>query len=152
MQRVVSDGSLGLPATMAKHLPQAKQQQCLTHKVRRLQEYLCYAQLPTVDDQQHPLKPLEAKRQRRYQIQDYAYNIDKAENQDEARQRLADFIEKWQPIKPKAVKTFQRHLEMTFSYYQSSSILQCPPSRSYHRQRPESHKKRTQRVSSQSHR
>lgn len=72
---VVSDGTLGLPAVMAQHLPKAKQQRCITHKIRRIQEYLKYAQLPSEDDQGQPLKPSEAKRQRRYQIQHDAYHM-----------------------------------------------------------------------------
>lgn len=125
VQLVVSDGTLGLPAAMAQHLPKAQQQRCITHKIRRIQEYLKYAQLPSDDDQGQPLKPSEAKRQRRYQIQHEAYHIYNADTETEARQRLDDFIQTWQPIEPKAVKTFQRNVELTFSYYQFDIPLHC---------------------------
>ena len=117
VELVVSDGSLGLPKAMAKHLPQAKQQRCITHKVRRIKDYLNYAHLPTHNQQGQPLKPSEAKQQRRYQIQSDAYDIYKAEDAVDAQQRLEDFVKKWQPLEPKAVATFQRDIELTFSFY-----------------------------------
>lgn len=107
---VVSDGNLGLPAAMAQHLLQAKQQRCITHKVRRIKDYLSYAQLPPQTEQGQALKPSEAKRQRRYQIQSDAYEIYKAEDEAEAQQRLAAFIEKWRSVEPKAVQTFKRNI------------------------------------------
>ncbi len=42
VELVVSDGTWGLPAAMAAHLPQAQQPRCITHKVRRIQDYLSY--------------------------------------------------------------------------------------------------------------
>jgi len=118
VELVVSDGSLGLPAAMAKQLPRAKQQRCITHKVRRIKDYLSYTQLPDQDEQGQPLSISEAKQQRRYQIQSDAYDIYKAEDEADAQQRLAVFIETWQSLEPKAVKTFQRDIELTFSFYQ----------------------------------
>jgi transposase-like protein len=118
VELVVSDGSLGLPAAMAKQLPRAQQQRCITHKVRRIRDYLSYTQLPDQDEQGQPLSISEAKQQRRYQIQSDAYNIYKAEDEAGAQQRLAVFIEKWQSLEPKAVKTFQRDIKLTFSFYQ----------------------------------
>ncbi|NEQ43017.1 MAG: hypothetical protein F6K00_05435 [Leptolyngbya sp. SIOISBB] len=115
---VVSDGTLGLPAAMAQYLPQAQQPRCITHKVRRLQEYLSYAQLPTEDEQGQALKPAQAKKQRRYQIQSEAYDIDKAEDEAEARRRLAAFVETWQSMEPKAVRTFERDIDLTLNFYQ----------------------------------
>ena len=123
VELVVSDGTLGLPAAMAKHLPQAKQQRCITHKVRRIKDYLSYAQLPTQNEQGQPLKPSEAKHHRRYQIQSDAYDIYKAEDEAEAQQRLASFIEKWQATEPKAVKTFQRDIELTLTFYRFDESL-----------------------------
>jgi transposase-like protein len=123
VELVVSDGSLGLPAAMTKHLPQAKQQRCITHKVRRIKDYLSYAQLPTQTELGQALKPSESKQQRRYQIQSDAYDIYKAEDEAAAKQRLAAFVEKWQPIEPKAVKTFERDIELTFSFYSFDELL-----------------------------
>ena len=120
---VVSDGSLGLPAAMAKQLPQAKQQRCITHKVRRIKAYLSYAQLPTQTEQGQALKPADAKQQRRYQIQSDAYDIYKAEDEAAAQQRLVAFIAKWQALEPKAVKSFERDIELTFSFYQFDEWL-----------------------------
>ena len=123
VELVVSDGTLGLPAAMAKHLPKAKQQRCITHKVRRIKDYLNYAQLPTQDEQGQPLKPSQAKQQRRYQIQSDAYDIYKAEDEPEAQQRLATFVDKWQAIEPRAVETFQRDIELTLTFYQFDQLL-----------------------------
>jgi len=123
VELVVSDGTLGLPAAMAKWLPRAKQQRCITHKVRRIKDYLSYAQLPGQDEQGQPLSVSKAKQQRCYQIQNDAYDIYKAEDASEAKQRLATFVEKWQPIEPKAVQTFKRNIELTFSFYQFNKLL-----------------------------
>ncbi|MEN8445073.1 MAG: transposase [Cyanobacteria bacterium J06555_13] len=123
VELVVSDGTLGLPVAMSQHLPQAKQQRCITHKVRRIKAYLSYAQLPVENEQGQPLKPSEAKQQRRYQIQSDAYDIYKAEDEIDAQQRLAAFIKKWQSIEPKAVSTFKRDIELTFSFYQFAQLL-----------------------------
>jgi putative transposase len=60
VQLVVSDGTLGLPKALQKNLPNAQQQRCITHKVRGLERYLSYAQLPQVDPDGQPLKPDEA--------------------------------------------------------------------------------------------
>ena len=123
IELVVSDGTLGLPAAMAKYLPQTQQQRCITHKVRRIKDYLNYAQLPTQDEQGQPLKPSQAKQQRRYQIQSDAYDIYKAEDEPEAQQRLATFVDKWQAIEPRAVETFQRDIELTLTFYQFDQLL-----------------------------
>ena len=123
VELVVSDGTLGLPAAMAAHLPKAKQQRCITHKVRRLKDYLSYAQLPEHNEQGQALKPSEAKQQRRYQIQSDAYDIYKAEDEAEAHKRLAAFVEKWQPLEPQAVQTFERNVELTFSFYNFDELL-----------------------------
>ena len=120
---VVSDGTLGLPAAMAQHLPSAQQQRCVTHKVRRIKAYLSYAQLPVQNEQGQALSPTEAKQQRRYQIQSDAYDIYKAEDETNAQQRLSAFVEKWHTLEPKAVSTFEREIELTFSFYQFPDTL-----------------------------
>ena len=123
VELVVSDGTLGLPAAMSQHLPRAKQQRCITHKVRRIKAYLSYAQLPEQNEQGQPLSPSEAKQQRRFQIKSDAYDIYKAEDETDAKKRLAAFIEKWNPLEPKAVSTFKRDIELTFSFYQFHDSL-----------------------------
>ncbi len=37
--------------------------------------------------------------------------------------RLATFVEKWQAPEPKAVQTFERNIELTFSFYQFDELL-----------------------------
>jgi hypothetical protein len=68
VQLVVSDGSLGLPKALKSHLLEAKQQRCITHKVRGVERHLSYQELPETDEQDRPVKPEEAKRQRRSEI------------------------------------------------------------------------------------
>ena len=114
---IVSDGTSGLPAAMVKHLPMAKQQRCMTHKVRRIEKYLSYEQLPQHDEMGQEFTEAQAKRQRRYQIQNDAYEIYNAESREEARQRLSAFVEKWESLEPKAVPTFQREIDLTFTFY-----------------------------------
>lgn len=120
---VVSDGTLGLPKALKQHLPQAQQQRCITHKVRGLDRYLTYAELPSGTDEGKVLSPEDGKRQRRHEIKTQAYEIYKAETVELAQQRLETFIETWKPLEPRAVKAFQRHLELTFTFYQFESGL-----------------------------
>ena len=123
VELIVSDGTLGLPSAMTKHFVNAKQQRCMTHKVRRIKEYLSYQQLPEHDETGQQLSHSQAKQQRRYQIQNDAYDIYDAPSQTEAQQRLATFIEKWEVFEPKAVQTFQRDIELTFTFYQFAPEL-----------------------------
>jgi transposase-like protein len=123
VQLVVSDGTLGLPKAFQKHLPNAQQQRCITHKVRGIERYLSDAQLPQVDRNGQPLKPDEAKRLRRFEIKSDAYEIYEADSQEQARQRLQQFIDKWQLLEPKAVQVFQRDLELTLTFYQFDTSL-----------------------------
>lgn len=115
---VVSDGTLGMPKAVKQHLPQAQQQRCITHKVRGLERYLTYAELPPITDGGQAYRPEEAKRQRRHQIKSQAYEIYKAESYDIAQQRLAAFIDTWKRLEPKAVKAFERDIELTLTFYQ----------------------------------
>jgi transposase-like protein len=123
VQLVGSDGTLGLPKALHKHLPNAQQQRCLTHKVRGLERYLSYAQLPQVDANGQPLKPDEAKRQRRFEIASEACQIYEADNLEQAQQRLQQFINQWELLEPKAIQVFQRDLELTFTFYQFDPSL-----------------------------
>lgn len=123
VQLVVSDGTLGLPKALQTNLPNAQQQRCITHKVRGLERYLSYAQLPQVDAHEQPLKPDQAKQQRRFEIKSDAYQIYEADSQEQARQRLQQFINKWELLEPKAVQVFQRDLELTFTFYQFDRSL-----------------------------
>ena len=65
---VVSDGSSGLPAALAKVLPNAKQQRCITHKVRRIKKYLSYQQLPQQNKLGQLMTDSDAKKQRCFEI------------------------------------------------------------------------------------
>jgi transposase-like protein len=116
---VVSDGSKGVLATINKLLPNAKQQRCITHKVRNMKRHLTYKQLsvPTPENESVVDKPTP-KQQRWYDIKADAYAIYDAETKAEAEQRLEAFTNKWQPIEPKAVHAFKWGIKHTFSYYQ----------------------------------
>jgi len=123
VELVVSDGSSGLSAAMAKVLPHAKQQRCITHKVRGMKKYLSYQQLPQPNEQGQVLTDSDAKKQRCFEIQNDAYEIDKATSQQEAQARLALFVEKWEGIESKAVSTFERDIELTFNFYHFAAEL-----------------------------
>jgi len=123
VQLVVSDGTLGLPKALQKTLPNAQQQRCITHKVRGIERYLNYAQLPQMDANGQPIKPDEAKRQRRFAITSEAYQIYEADNVEQAQQRLQQFIDQWKLLEPKAVPVFQRDLELTLTFYQFERSL-----------------------------
>jgi transposase-like protein len=123
VQLVVSDGTLGLPKALQKNLPNAQQQRCITHKVRGIERYLSYAQLPSVSPNGQPLKPDVAKRQRRFEITSEAYQIYEADSKEHAQQRLQQFILKWELLEPKAVQVFQRDLALTFTFYEFDHSL-----------------------------
>ncbi len=76
---VVSDGTKGLGAAMKVQLPKAQQQRCTVHKVRGMERYLRYRDLPERDaETEQPLSPEQARQQRRTQICSEAHEIFKA--------------------------------------------------------------------------
>jgi transposase-like protein len=120
---VVSDGSVGLPKALKQTLPQAQQQRCITHKVRGIERYLGYEQLPTASENGQPLKPEQAKKQRRFEIKFDAYQIYKSETIEEAQEEFQRFLDKWELLEPKAVQVFQRDIELTLTFYQFAPPL-----------------------------
>ena len=62
LKLVSGDGGLGIPGAIATYLPNAKQQRCMTHKVRGIERHMDYLELPKLDDEQKPLKATEAKK------------------------------------------------------------------------------------------
>lgn len=123
IELVVSDGTLGLPKALEKCLPNAKQQRCITHKVRGLKKYLEYEQLETVDVNGQALDLQTAKRNRCRELSSTAYDIYEAETLNEAKERLETFLDQWKGIEPKAVEIFQRDIAQTFSFYTFESML-----------------------------
>ncbi|MEM8643166.1 MAG: transposase [Cyanobacteria bacterium P01_G01_bin.54] len=115
---VVSDGARGLLAAMAQTLPQTKQQRCITHKVRGMDPYLKYKQLPTTDEQGQPLDPKTAKQQRKSALFNEAYDIYDAATYEEAQQRKQTFVDKWKDLEPDAIHAFEWGLKRTFTFYQ----------------------------------
>src|SRR5215207_922 len=88
VQMVVSDGSTGLPAALATHLPQAKQQRCVVHKIRALERAFCYRELPTTDPlTQEALTHEAARRLRRQQLTTEAHASFEAPTRAEAQAR-----------------------------------------------------------------
>jgi transposase-like protein len=116
---IVSDGISALPGVMTQCLPNAQQQRCITHKVRGMKRYLTYQQLSSSSETRTEEEDeQQSKQQRRFQIQEDAYEIYRAQTWIEARQRLKAFIQKWQDLEAKAVEIFQRDIELTFTFYQ----------------------------------
>jgi transposase-like protein len=103
---------------MEKTLPQTQQQRCITHKVRGMDPYLKYQQLPTTDEQGQPLERQTAKAQRKSALFKEAYEIYDAPSYEEAQQRNQAFVEKWQELEPEAIHAFQWRLKRTFIFYQ----------------------------------
>lgn len=114
---VVSDGTKGLLAALEQRLPKARQQRCITHKVRGMKPYLTYQHLPQEDENGQALSETEAKKRYWQQLKQDAYAIYEADTYDQAQGRLQTFIEKWHPLEPKAVHAFTWGLERTFSFY-----------------------------------
>ena len=124
VQLVVSDGTTGLLAALSKHLPQTKLPRCTVHKVRGFERYLTYNHLPELDpDTGHPFTETEAKAQRKAEITRDAHDIFKAPTHTEAKLRLQNFIQKWQPLEPRAVKNFSWGLKRCFEFYEFDPSL-----------------------------
>jgi len=117
VQLVVSDGTKGLLAAMERLLPNARQQRCITHKVRGMERYLTYQDLPALTEDGRPLAKSEARALRWRQIKQDAYAIYEAASSLEAQSRLTEFAHKWEPIESKAVHAFQWGIQRTFTFY-----------------------------------
>ena len=117
VQLVVSDGSKGLLAAMKEHLPNAKQQRCITHKVRGMNRYLTYQNLPDTDEDGNLLTAENAKRRHWYQLKRDAYAIYDEPSLSEAKAKLETFVDKWKPVEPKAIHAFLWGIQRTFVFY-----------------------------------
>ena len=123
VELVVSDGTNGLHPVLTDFLPNAQHQRCITHKVRAMQRHLSYENLPTHNDQGHKISPAQAKQIRRQQIQEDAYAIYKEADWLDAINQLVEFVAQWQPVEPKAVKTFLSEIALTFMFYDFDESL-----------------------------
>lgn len=123
IELVVSDGTKGLLDAMAQRLPNARQQRCITHKVRGMKNHLSYQELPEQDDLGRPLSTSEAKDLRVFQIQQDAYDIYDAPSFDEAQARLDAFRLKWLTLEPDAVRNFTWGGKRTFEFYRFPSEI-----------------------------
>ncbi len=103
---------------MATCFPDAKQQRCITHKVRGIERHLTDQSLLELDTEQKPVKPAEARRQRRFAIVSDAYDIFEAPERSAAMTRLDAFEGKWKSLEPDAVRTLLQDSELTLTYYQ----------------------------------
>jgi transposase-like protein len=117
VQLIVSDGTKGLLAAMKEHLPNAKQQRCITHKVRGMNRYLTYQDLPDADENGNLLTAEKARKERWYQLKKDAYAIYDQPSLAEAKAKLKAFVDKWNPVEPKAIHAFQWSIQRTFVFY-----------------------------------
>jgi putative transposase len=117
VELLVSDGTKGLLSAMKQYLPNARQQRCITHKVRGLKPYLTYRDLPQVTDTGQPLSQTQAKQQRWQALKHDAYAIYEAASSDQAKDQLLTFVEKSQSLEPNAVHAFQWGIQHTFTFY-----------------------------------
>jgi len=121
---VVSDGSSGLPAALAKHLPTAQQQRCVVHKIRGLSRQFCYRDLLTTDPTtQAPLTFEQARRLRRGQLTTDAHAIFEAPSRAEAGERLAAVQATWGAVEPEVVRQLRQGIESSFTFYQFAVAL-----------------------------
>lgn len=125
LELLVSDGTKGLLTAMKQWLPNARQQRCITHKVRGMKPYLSHADLPQTTENGQPLSETEAKKERWREIKHDAYAIYDAPSYEQAQEQLRVFVEKWQPSEPKAVHAFQWGIRHTFIFYDFAENLHC---------------------------
>lgn len=124
VQMVVSDGSTGLPAALARHLPEAKQQRCVVHKIRGLERAFCYRELTTIDPVTHqPLTHEAARRLRRQQLSTDAHAVFEAPSRAEALERLAEFGATWGVLEPEVVRLLSKDVEVCLTFYQFEPAL-----------------------------
>lgn len=124
VQMVVSDGSTGLPAALAAHLPRAEQQRCVVHKIRGLERAFCYRDLPTTDPlTQEKLTHEAARRLRRQLLSTEAHAIFEAPTRAEAQARLAQFRTSWGVVEPEVVRLLSKDVDACLTFYQCETHL-----------------------------
>lgn len=124
IQMVVSDGSTGLPAALATHLPDAKQQRCVVHKIRGLERAFCYRNLTMIDSVTgEPLTYEAARRQRRQQLSSDAHAIFEAPTRGEADARLAVFRATWGGLEAEVVRLLTKDIDACLTFYQFDQSL-----------------------------
>ncbi len=124
VQLVVSDGSTGLPSALATHLPHAKQQRCVVHKIRGLERVFCYRDLTLTDPvTQEPLTHEAARRLRRQQLSTDAHAIFDAPTRAEAEARLAQFRTTWGTLEPEVVRLLTKDVDTCLTFYQCDHRL-----------------------------
>jgi len=124
VRMVVSDGSSGLPAALAKELPAAEQQRCVVHKIRALGRSFCYRDLLSSDPTtQARLSFEQARALRRQQLTTDAHAIFEAPTRAEAEARLATFQAKWGTLEPEVVRKLAQGIESSFTFYQFDVAL-----------------------------
>jgi transposase-like protein len=121
---VVSDGTTGLPAAIAQHLPTAQQQRCTVHKIRGLERQLCYRDLLRTDPTtQEALSFEQARRLRRLQLTTDAHAIFEAPTRREALERLSSFQATWGQLEPEVVRLLAKDIELSLTFYQFDGSL-----------------------------
>jgi transposase-like protein len=124
VQMVVSDGSTGLPAALATHLPTARQQRCVVHKIRGLERAFCYRDPPTTDPVSlEPLTHEAARRLRRQQLSTDAHAIFEAPTRPEAIERLEQFRTMWGTLEGEVVRLLSKDVDTCLTFYQFDSAL-----------------------------
>ena len=124
VQLVVSDGSTGLPAALATHLPAARQQRCVVHKIRGLERAFCYRDLTMIDPlTQATLTHEAARRLRRQQLSTEAHAIFEAPTRAEAEARLAQFRTMWSALEPEVVRLLLKDVAACLTFYQCDQLL-----------------------------
>jgi putative transposase len=124
VQMVVSDGSTGLPAALSTHLPHAKQQRCVVHKIRGLERAFCYRGLTLTDPLNgEPLTYEAARRLRRQQLSRDAHAIFEAPTRAEAEARLAQFQSTWGALESEVVRLLTKDVDACLTFYQFDHTL-----------------------------
>src|SRR6266536_2762725 len=124
VQMVVSDGSTGLPAALASHLPDAKQQRCVVHKIRGLERAFCYRELTLIDPVTgQPLSSEAARRLRRQQLSSDAHAIFEAPTRAEADARLAVFRATWGGLEADVMRLLTKDIDACLTFYQFDQPL-----------------------------
>jgi len=124
VEMVVSDGSTGLPAALATHLPAANQQRCVVHKIRGLERAFCYRDLTLIDPVTGASLSYEAARRlRRQHLSTDAHAIFEAPTCVEANARLALFRATWGGLEPEVVRLLTKDVAACLTFYQFDQAL-----------------------------
>ncbi len=109
---------------------------CITHKIRGIEQYFRYADLPPLNAYGQSITTQEGKGQRKFEITEEAYESYQAETIEQAKDRqFKSEVQQWESVEPEAVRLFLRDIDLTLTFYQFSPELYLHIQTTHHLER-----------------